>query len=92
MAKERAAPKAVEKYPSPYGSHKSMVDEEVTKELNNGYVVCKDAGGHYLTRPKNLDTGLADPYRHSSKAYRDGMLVEVGLGRLVKEEAEEVKE
>lgn len=53
-------------YPSRFGSHRKMVDKSETESLNNpDWVVLKDEFGLYVTTPKNLDTGLADPYRFS---------------------------
>lgn len=72
-------------FPSPYGSHKSMIVEEATKRLNQvGKVVCKDTFGCYITESIHLDTGLADPHRNVSNEQRDGLLVQHGLGDLVK--------
>jgi hypothetical protein len=48
--------------PSRYGSHSSMVVEE----LEEGRVVCKDDAGEYTTLKSRLDTGLADPSRYSA--------------------------
>ena len=54
-------------YPSVYGSHKVMIDEEKTKELGcEGKVVCKDERGFYATDRNRLDEGLADPNRFAS--------------------------
>lgn len=53
-------------YPSRFGSHQKMVDQAETDALNNQeWVVLRDEFGLYVTSPKNLDTGLADPYRFS---------------------------
>ena len=53
-------------YPSQYGSHASMVDEEATKGLNDTkLVVCKDEHGTYITERNRLDSGLADPNRYA---------------------------
>jgi hypothetical protein len=48
--------------PSRYGSHSSMVVEE----LEEGRVVCKDDAGEYTTLKSRLDTGLSDPNRYST--------------------------
>ena len=45
--------------PSPYGSHASMVVEEVDET----FVICEDGYGKYQTRRDRLDNGLADPSR-----------------------------
>ena len=52
-------------YPSPCGSHASMIDEEATSKLDDPTkVICKDANGLYETDRNRLDTRLADPNRH----------------------------
>lgn len=52
-------------YPSPFGSHASMVDIEETKRLGDStMVVCRDESGLYVTCPKRLDDGMADPNRN----------------------------
>ena len=54
-------------YPSRYGSHLSMVDEEKTGELNKeNKVVIHDEDGYYITDEIRLDSGLADPNRYST--------------------------
>ena len=51
-------------YPSRFGSHASMIDEEKTSELNDeSKVVLLDEYGHYVTCRTRLDNGLADPKR-----------------------------
>jgi hypothetical protein len=51
-------------YPTRFGSHSSMIDEEKTGELNDGQrVVLEDEHGYYTTDRKRLDSGLADPSR-----------------------------
>ena len=55
------------KYPTRYGSHLSMVDEEKTGELNKeNKVVIEDEHGYYITDESRLDNGLADPKRYNS--------------------------
>lgn len=46
--------------PSAYGSHLSMVVEDLGE-----WVVCKDDIGTYRTKRERLDTGFADPYRNT---------------------------
>jgi hypothetical protein len=59
-------------YPSWYGSHTSMIDEELTADLNDEkLVVCKDENGCYLTERNRLDNHLADPNRYSSEKARN---------------------
>ena len=50
--------------PSPYGSHASMVVEE----LEDGMVRCKDDTHEYVTTKDRLDTGLADANRYGKQA------------------------
>ena len=60
------------KYPSPFGSHQSMVDEELTAKLaDDKMVVCKDERGPYATFEVRLDNGLADYMRTASSEFRD---------------------
>lgn len=55
------------KYPTRYGSHTSMVDEEKTGELNKeNKVVIEDEHGYYVTDENRLDNGLADPNRYKT--------------------------
>ena len=54
-------------YPTRYGSHASMVDEEKTNELNDeNKVVIQDEHGYYITDKSRLDSGLADPKRYNT--------------------------
>ena len=54
-------------YPTRYGSHESMVDEEKTNELNDeNKVVIQDEHGYYITDKSRLDSGLADPKRYNT--------------------------
>lgn len=59
MAKRREEKKEVYLFPSRFGSHASMVVEELAD-----FVVCKDEFGFYLTSKCNLDNGVADPNRN----------------------------
>jgi len=63
-------PQSKEKYPYPtrFGSHTSMIDEEKTSELNDkNKVVLLDEHGYYITGRTRLDDGLADPKRHDGR-------------------------
>jgi hypothetical protein len=61
-------------YPSPFGSHQSMVDNKLTGGLNTpGLVVLRDAKGPYVTHSERLDNGIADPNRHNSIEARDNV-------------------
>ena len=65
------------KFPSSYGSHVSMIDEEMTEKIQDSLmVVCKDLEGFYVTSRKILDNKLADPHRYSPKKYREKKLKE----------------
>ena len=70
MAKYRTRVPAKETtypYPTRYGSHASMIDEEKTGELNKDKkVVIKDEHGYYVTDESRIDSGLADPNRYES--------------------------
>ena len=50
--------------PSFYGSHASMVVEDL-----GDVVVCKDDRGEYKTLKNRLDNGLADPSRNNQKRF-----------------------
>ena len=69
MAYKRYVPpskKEVIKFPSLYGSHSSMIDEEETKKLDDDtMVVLKDEKGLYTTYRKRLDNKMADPRRYN---------------------------
>ena len=53
------------KYPSQYGSHASMVDENATEALGDSKLVCLiDENGPYTTERWRLDCGEADPNRN----------------------------
>jgi len=58
------------KYPSSFGSHSSMIDEEASKKVPVNLVVCKDADGLYVTEKAKLDTGLYDHNRNTSVKFR----------------------
>ena len=59
-------------YPTHYGSHASMIDEEATKQLNQEkLVVCKDENGWYVTDKNRTDGRSADSNRYASKNARD---------------------
>lgn len=63
---------------SPYGSHASMVNEEMSKKLlmPEIYVVCVDEIGPYVTDRKVLDSGMADPNRYSRRPHQLGVPVD----------------
>ena len=62
-------------YPSRFGSHSSMINEEATGKLNDPKrVVLEDEFGLYETDRNRLDTGAADPNRYVQS--RIGRLLE----------------
>lgn len=72
------------KFPSPYGSHKSMVNEEY-KFNDPKFVVCVDEHGPYLTEKNRLDSGLADPNRYRNVDLRK-QIIDAVMKRSVNEE------
>lgn len=71
MAKGKGHPSEKEVrvvYPSQFGSHTSMIDQEATEKLEDGSrVVLRDEFGLYETDRDRLDSGLADPNRYKSQ-------------------------
>ena len=76
-----AAKEAAPIYPSYYGSHKSMVNDEETAKFRSNpanigilsdqismekQVVLEDANGFYATTSARLDCGLADVNRYAN--------------------------
>jgi hypothetical protein len=56
-----------------FGSDSTMlVDLSQYKQIsiNTDEVVCKDDRGFYITKKNRIDSGLADPYRHSDEKAR----------------------
>ena len=54
------------KFPSLYGSHSSMINEEETEKLDDDtMVVLKDEKGLYTTYRRRLDNKMADPRRYN---------------------------
>ena len=78
MAKQikGAEEKRVLKYPSDYGSHASMSVEHANELVPDHLIVLKDNRGLYITERSKLDTGLADPNRHSGDEFRSKKLAE----------------
>jgi len=65
-------------YPSDFGSHASMANEELTGKIAAGkqdatdsWVILADERGPYATRKSRLDSGLADPNRCADQPMRD---------------------
>jgi hypothetical protein len=71
-------------YPSDFGSHASMANEELNgkiaatkQDANDPWVVLKDERGDYATRKSRLDSGLADPNRCADQPVRDKAVKEL---------------
>jgi hypothetical protein len=65
-------------YPSDFGSHASMANEELTGKIAAGkqdatdpWTILADERGPYATRKSRLDSGLADPNRCADQPVRD---------------------
>lgn len=68
MAKPNSPTKEKYAYPSQFGSHASMIDQEATDKLaDSAKVVLKDEFGTYITERSRIDSGLADPNRYTVK-------------------------
>lgn len=69
---------ASESYPSQYGSHTSMVNDEFIEFNSKGdLVVCKDARGNYVTEKKILDSGFCDYNRSVNIELRESRFNEI---------------
>lgn len=71
-------------YPSEFGSHASMANEELTGKISAGkqdatdpWIILKDERGDFATRKSRLDTGLADPNRCADQPVRDKVVKEL---------------
>ena len=71
-------------YPSDFGSHMSMANEELTgkiaaakQDATDPWVILKDERGDYATRKSRLDSGLADPNRCADQPIRDQAVKEL---------------
>ncbi|MCF8299091.1 MAG: hypothetical protein K9J13_16200 [Saprospiraceae bacterium] len=74
------------KYPSPCGSHASMVNDTYTQILDqSGMVVCVDDEGPYVTEASKLDKGLCDVNRYNTPSARK-------QGKQIKKQAEDQTE
>lgn len=59
-------------FPTRYGSHSSMINEDYKEYNNSGqFVVCTDERGDYITTWKSLDNGLCDYMRTETIEVRD---------------------
>ncbi len=64
MASSRKAPYA---FPSRFGSHAIMVNQDETKKLDDtNKIVLTDEYGNYTTDVERLDSGIADPNRFAT--------------------------
>jgi hypothetical protein len=71
-------------YPSDFGSHTSMANEELTgkiaaarQDTADPWVILKDERGDYATRKSRLDSGLADPNRCADQPVREQAVKEL---------------
>ena len=71
-------------YPSEFGSHTTMSNEELTgkiaaakQDANDPWVILKDERGDYATHKSRLDSGLADPNRYTDQPARDQLVKEL---------------
>lgn len=72
------------KYPSPFGSHASMISQEWTEKLADPTLaVLEDDNGLYVTERKQLDSRLADPYRNTLADTRANLLTKAFAGAKV---------
>src|SRR6266478_6499178 len=82
-AKEGAGGKKEQKvvYPSDFGSHTSMANEELTgkiaaakQDATDPWVILADERGAYATHKSQLDSGMADPNRCPDQPIRDRLV------------------
>ncbi|HTS16464.1 MAG TPA: hypothetical protein VMP11_02730 [Verrucomicrobiae bacterium] len=71
-------------YPSDFGSHASMANEELTgkiaaarQDAGDPWMILKDERGDYATRKSRLDSGLADPSRCADQPAREKVVKEL---------------
>jgi len=71
-------------YPSDFGSHASMTNEELTGKIAaakqdpaDAWLILADERGPYATRKSRLDTGLADPGRFADLPARERLVKEL---------------
>mgnify|MGYP001594301240 CR=1 FL=1 len=81
-AEEAGAKKQAPRFPSPFGSHASMVQKELTEALQKQHpqlAVLEDENGLYLTETAKLDNHMADPNRFAGETHRKAELEKVGV-------------
>ena len=79
---EAGAKKQQAKFPSVFGSHASMINKELTAELQKQHPessVLEDENGAYITENARLDTHMADPNRYASEKYRKDLLSKLAV-------------
>lgn len=71
-------------YPSDFGSHTTMVNEELTgkiaaakQDAADPWVVLVDERGSYATHKSRLDSGMADPNRCADQPIRERAVAEL---------------
>ncbi len=71
-------------YPSDFGSHASMTNEELNgkigaakQDAGDAWVILADERGPYATRKSRLDTGMADPARFADLPARERLVKEL---------------
>ncbi len=71
-------------FPSEFGSHASMANEELTGKIAAGkqdaadpWVILADERGTYATRKSRLDSGLTDPNRIPDLPLREKLVQEL---------------
>lgn len=79
-----AQDRASSKYPSEFGSHKSMISQEWTdKVADDKWVILECETGFYATTKDRLDSGLADANRYALSNWRACKLKEILSGVIV---------
>ncbi len=68
-------------FPSEFGSHASMVNEEWTgkivaakQDATDPWQILTDERGQYATRKSRLDSGMADPNRCADQSAREELV------------------
>jgi hypothetical protein len=71
-------------YPSDFGSHNSMANEELTgkiagakQDTTDPWVILADERGPYATQKSRLDSGMADPNRYADQPIREKVVKEL---------------
>jgi hypothetical protein len=72
------------KTPSQFGSHASMVNEELAGKITaakqdtaNPWTILTDERGNYATLKSRLDSGMADPNRFADQSAREKLVKEL---------------